>query len=150
LDRGREAFRILRKDGVHGLARRASRAAYRRLGSAELDFLLDLDEVVDSRRLTLTVPTIRPPRHLPLTVGWICAPPGSRSGGHTTMFRMVQAVEAAGHKSVLYLHDRFGGQLRRHEQVIRRSWPGVRAEVRSVSDGLAPLDAYVVAGWETA
>src|SRR5689334_10120771 len=33
----------------------------------------------------------------PLTVGWVCTPPSAGSGGHTTMFRMVAALEAHGH-----------------------------------------------------
>jgi O-antigen biosynthesis protein len=85
-----------------------------------------------------------------LAIGWLCAPPGAGSGGHTTLFRMVEAVEAAGHKCVLYLYDRLGGDLRSREDLIRRCWPGLKAEVRSVSDGLAPLDAYVASAWETA
>jgi hypothetical protein len=66
------------------------------------------------------------------------------------MFRMIEAVEAAGHTCVIYLYDRFDGVLSRHQQVIRRCWPGVRAEIRSVADGLAPLDGYVATGWQTA
>jgi O-antigen biosynthesis protein len=63
---------------------------------------------------------------------------------------MVEAVEAAGHTCVLYLYDRFNGLLSRHESVIRECWPGVRAGVRSVADGMEPLDAYVATGWQTA
>jgi hypothetical protein len=148
--RTREALRILRRDGARVLAQRVSRAAHQRLGAAELDFPLDLDDVVDSQRLTLATPAHRPPRGQPLTIGWICTPPGPGSGGHTTLFRMVEAAEAAGHTCVLYLYDRFGGDLGRQEAVIRRCWPGVRARVRSVADGLEPLDAYVASAWPTA
>ncbi len=66
------------------------------------------------------------------------------------MFRMIEAVEAAGHTCVLYLYDRFAGEMSRHEQVIRQYWPRVRAEIRSVAEGLAPLDAYVATAWQTA
>jgi hypothetical protein len=149
--RGRvgETWRGLRRDPAH-LARRVSRLAYQRLGAADLDILLDLDDVADSRRLSLAVPDGRPVRGTPLTVGWICAPPGPGSGGHTTLFRMVEAVEAAGHTCVLYLYDRFDGELAPRAELIRRCWPNVRAEVRSVADGLPPLDAYVASAWETA
>jgi O-antigen biosynthesis protein len=63
---------------------------------------------------------------------------------------MTEAAEAAGHNCVLYLYDRFHGELSRHEQVIRRHWPKLRAEIRSVAAGLQPLDAYVASGWQTA
>lgn len=150
MTRTREVLRTLRGDGPRGLARRVVRVAYRRLGASELEFPLGLDDVADSHGLTLAVPDRRPARGEPLTVGWVCTPPAPGSGGHTTLFRMVTAVEAAGHRCVLYLHDRFGGELRRHERVIRECWPAMRAEVRSVADGLAPLDAYVASAWPTA
>jgi len=124
--------------------------AYQRLGASGLDFPLGLDDVADSRRLSLAVPARRPARGTPLTVGWVCTPPGPGSGGHTTMFRMVEAVEAAGHTCLLYLYDRFHGELSRHERVIRTYWPRVRAEVRSASAGFEPLDACVASGWQTA
>jgi glycosyltransferase involved in cell wall biosynthesis len=148
--RAGEAWRVLREDGPRRLAQRVSRVAYQRLRASELDFPLDLDHVADSRDLKLPVPYRRPPRGTPLTVGWICTPPGPGSGGHTTMFRMVEAVEAAGHTCVLYLYDRFGGDLSRHERVIRQYWPRMRAEVRTVADGLVMLDAYVASSWATA
>ncbi|SCF25659.1 hypothetical protein GA0074695_4860 [Micromonospora viridifaciens] len=141
---------MLRRDGTRALAQRVSRMAYQRLGVAELDFPLDLNDVTDSGRLDLAVPATRPARGTPLTVGWICFPPALGSGGHTTLFRMVEAVEAAGHTCVLYLYDPLGSDLRRHEEVIRRGWPRLRAEVRAVSDRLPPLDAYVASAWPTA
>jgi hypothetical protein len=148
--RRRDAVRILREAGPRGLAQRAVRQMYARLGVSELDAKLDLDLLADSRRLSLPVPARRPARGTPLTVGWICTPPAPGSGGHTTMFRMIEGMEAAGHKCVLYTHDVYGGELARHERVIRDNWPGMRADVRSVADGLAPLDAYLASGWETA
>lgn len=141
---------MLRGAGARGLAQRAVRAAYDRLGASELNAKLDLEMIADSRRLDLPVPARRPVRGTPLTVGWICTPPAAGSGGHTTMFRMVEGMEAAGHRCVLYTHDVYGGELARHEKVIRDNWPGMKAEVRSVADGLGPLDAYVASGWETA
>jgi glycosyltransferase involved in cell wall biosynthesis len=146
----REVLDLLRRDGARGLVRRAARVAYRRTGAADLEDPLDLDNITDSRGLRLAVPDKRPARGTPLTVGWITTPPSPGSGGHTTLFRMVEGVEAAGHRCVLYLYDRYHGDVGRHEQVVRRSWPKMRAEVRSVAGGLAPLDAYVASGWETA
>lgn len=148
--RARDAWRVLREDGPRRLAQRVSRVAYHRLAAADLDFPLGVDDVADSRGLVLGTPARRPARGTRLTVGWICTPPGPGSGGHTTMFRLLEAVEAAGHRCTVYLYDRFGGELARHEDVIRRYWPGVRADVRSVDDGLAPLDAYVATAWQTA
>src|ERR1700752_4680293 len=107
--RAREAWPILRDGGPRQMAQRISRVAYQRLGASGLEFPLDLENVADSHGLSLKVPARRPPRGAPMSVGWICTPPSPGSGGHTTMFRMIEAVEAAGHTCVLYLYDRFGG-----------------------------------------
>jgi glycosyltransferase involved in cell wall biosynthesis len=148
--RAREAWRIMSNEGPYRLAQRISRASYQRLGADRLEFPLDLDDIADSRELTLAVPQERPRRGTPLSIGWVCTPPSRGSGGHTTLFRMVEASEAAGHACFLYLYDRFHGQLARHEKVIRDCWPNMRAEVRSAMTGMAPLDAYVASGWPTA
>ena len=147
---GRKVLRVLQESGVRGLAKRGVRAAYHRVGAAELEGLLDLDHITDSRGLRLTVPERRPERGTPLRVGWLCTPPAGGSGGHTTLFRMVEGMEEAGHTCILYTHDVYRGDLVRQERVIRQHWPRMRAEVRSVFDGLEPLDAYVASGWETA
>ncbi len=63
--RAREAIRILSNDGARGFAQRVSRVAYQRLGAAELDFPLLLDDVADSRRLNLVTPSVRPTRWHP-------------------------------------------------------------------------------------
>jgi hypothetical protein len=148
--RSTEVLRLLRRGGISAFAQRAVRVAYRRLGAADIDTALDLAYLADSRDLRLAVPQSRPKVGTALTIGWICTPPGPGSGGHTTLFRMVEGAEAAGHHCVIYLYDRFAGETTRHERIIRDFWPRMRAEIRSVADGLAPLDAYVASSWETA
>ena len=46
--------------------------------------------------------------------GWVTVPPSAASGGHTTMFRMVDALEQAGHTCVVYLDDRHGWDIEQH------------------------------------
>jgi glycosyltransferase involved in cell wall biosynthesis len=66
------------------------------------------------------------------------------------MFRMVTALESAGHECVMFLYDRYGGELQRHEATIRRGWPSVRAQVLDARQGLSGLDACVATAWPTA
>lgn len=141
---------IVRAGGPRLLAQRVARAASSRMGSSELDFPVELDYIADSGALNLKVPAKRPKRGMPLTIGWVCTPPSPGSGGHTTLFRMVEAVEAAGHKCVIYLYDRYDGLHSKHENTIRKYWPQVHAEIRSVKEGLASLDAYVASSWQSA
>jgi O-antigen biosynthesis protein len=148
--RAADALDVLRREGGRGIAVRAVRRGYMRLGAGTLDFPLIAGDIVDSARLRLDVPNQRPRRGDPLTIGWLTAPPALGSGGHTTMFRMVEALEAAGHSCIIYLYDRFQGSLERSAATIRRGWPKVRAEVRDIADGAPRLDGWVATGWPSA
>jgi glycosyltransferase involved in cell wall biosynthesis len=66
------------------------------------------------------------------------------------MFRMVSALERAGHTCVVYLDDRHGGSLERHTQGIRSWWPWVEADIRSVDDGIEDAHAIFATAWDTA
>jgi O-antigen biosynthesis protein len=144
------AGRIARDEGVDALAQRVARQAYERLGAASLlEALLD-EDVADSTRLDLPVPEARPTRGQPLRIGWVTTPPSAGSGGHTTLFRMVEAAERAGHECRLYLYDRYGGDIRDHERVVRAWWPNLRASVHDPREGIADLDAVVATAWDSA
>ncbi len=148
--RAARAGGILREEGSLALAQRLARYAYLRLGAGVLNEPLYDDDIADSASLALAVPEARPDRSTPLSVGWVTLPPSAGSGGHTTLFRMVEAVEAAGHRCVLYLYDRYGGDIAAQEQVIRTWWPNLRAEVRDAADGIRGVDAAVASSWDTA
>lgn len=44
----------------------------------------------------------------PMHVAWVIPPFGVGGGGHTTIFRMVRALEQAGHRCSLWVHDPIG------------------------------------------
>ncbi|MCR2784996.1 MULTISPECIES: glycosyltransferase family 1 protein [unclassified Microbacterium] len=148
--RAGKAARVLRTGGAHALIQRAARAAYRHVGAAHLDEDLLPGDIADSLDLSLAVPTVRPRRGEPLTIGWVTAPPAAGSGGHTTLLRMVEAVEQAGHRCVLFVYDRYGGDLAAHERVLREWWPNVKASVRDGAAEITGVDAAVASSWDTA
>ena len=143
-------MRVLREDGPRALAQRVARFAFTRLNASALDEPLLDSDIADSTRLNLAYPDVRPARSEPLTIGWVTVPPSAGSGGHTTLFRMVEAVERAGHHCELFLYDRYGGDVSAHEKVIREWWPNLRAGVRDVADGMGGVDAAVASSWDTA
>lgn len=143
------ATSILRQDGPRALAQRVARYAYNKLDAASLDDPPH-EDVADSARLHLALPERRPLHGDPLTIGWVMTPPSAGSGGHTTLFRMVKAAEEAGHRCVLFLHDRYGGDVQSHEQVIREWWPDLEAEVRDAMNGISDVDACVASSWVSA
>jgi len=148
--RAGETWRLLRTQGPKPLAQRVVRVGYRKLNAAELEFSLLDGDIADSSRLDLPLPAERPARGTPLRIGWVTTPPAAGSGGHTTMFRMIRALEEAGHECVVLLYDRYGGDTERHREVIRASWPWIGAQVRSVDDGLDGLHGAVATSWQTA
>ena len=144
-----DARYIAEREGLAGIAQRAARVGARRLGGDRYEFALLPGDAISSDAL----PDLRqgmPPAGRPLRIGWIMVPPAPGSGGHTTAFRLVEALERAGHTCVLYLYDRYGGRTAGREAVIRSYWPGVRAEVRDIHDGVGGADALVATSWQTA
>jgi hypothetical protein len=155
VDRLRQTRRLLRSEGPSGVAGRvAARVASRVAppGSAPVpvsrEDLRRAGEIAASGwRLPPPLPVV-PGR--PLTVAWLCSPPGPGSGGHTTMFRLVAALEQAGHRCIVYLRDSHGWSLHQHVERIRGWWPWVQAEVRDAAGGIEDAHAIFATAWETA
>lgn len=141
--------RRIRGETSRSVAQRVVRRAYTRLAASELEFPLLPGDIADSERLRHLSP-VPIPSGRPLSVGWLCTPPGRGSGGHTTMFRMVSAFERAGHRCTVLLYDRHGGDPVEQAAVIRECWPWVAAEVRSVDAGFTGIDVGVATAWQTA
>jgi WsaF, C-terminal domain len=155
LDRARQARRLVRSEGRAGVANRVRRRAASWLAPPEVAPLPvpreQLARAADVARSGWTLP---PPLPVapgePLTVAWVCAPPSGGSGGHTTMFRMVSALEQAGHRCIVYLDDRHGWSVDQHERTIRGWWPWVEAEIRDAAGGIDDAHAVVATAWKTA
>lgn len=146
----RKATAMVRADGPAELRRRLARKTREHFAARTPELPLEAADVADSTTLTpWTLPAPRPVGSK-LCIGWVCTPPGAGSGGHTTMFRYIKALESAGHRCILYLYDRHGGDLGHAEHVVRSWWPHVGAEVRDVRDGIRGTDAVVATSWAAA
>jgi hypothetical protein len=66
------------------------------------------------------------------------------------MFRMVTALETAGHRCIVYVQDQHGWAIDQHRRTIREYWPQVRAEVRDFDNGVEDCHAIFATGWGTA
>lgn len=155
VDRIRQTRRLLRTEGYSGVsARLRNRLASRisppgggRLGISGAD--LERAAAIAAAGWELPAPLEARPGE-PMTIAWVCSPPGPGSGGHTTMLRLVSALEQAGHRCILYLQDEHGWALEQHVQAIRSWWPWVDAEVRDVAAGIGDAHAIFATAWETA
>ncbi|MET4159268.1 glycosyltransferase family 1 protein [Agromyces sp. PvR057] len=140
----------LRREGARGVMRRAAYELYHRTGAADLESAIaeeDYSDPLDALRLPGPLPHRA---GAPVSAGWISTAPAPGSGGHTTLFRMIAGAVEDGIESTLFLHDRRGGDLRRHERVIREHWPWLRVRVRDAAAGFDGVDAMVASSWETA
>lgn len=139
-------------DGVVSRLRERAAEALAPNGSCRLP--IDRDDLVRAAEIAAggwVLPEPAPARPgQPLTIAWVCTPPGVGSGGHTTMFRIVAALEQAGHTCIVYLEDRHGWEIGQHRQTIRRWWPWVRAEVRDLADGIEDAHVVLATGWGSA
>jgi hypothetical protein len=149
MSRAVDVARRIREDPPALSAQRVLQRVHDRFVTADLDFPLRSTDVADSAvRRRPPPPPVREDRAL--RIGWLTTPPGPGSGGHTTMFRMVEALERAGHQCEMVLYHRNGGPVDRHLATIRSGWPGVRAGIRSADDGFDGLDACIATNWPSA
>jgi hypothetical protein len=154
-DRLRQAARLLQTEGYEGVAARLGERVAKWLappGSAGVRVTIeDLEGAAEVAAGGWVLPAPLPVQPgSPLRIAWVSTPPGPGSGGHTTMFRLISALEHAGHQCTLYVRDRHEWALEQHEQRIRAWWPWVNAEVRDVADGIEDAHAIFATAWETA
>lgn len=89
----------------------------------------------------------------PLHVAWVVPPFGVGGGGHTTIFRMVRALEQVGHRCTIWVFDparidRSGaGTMRKR---IRDHYFELEAEVFTDFERWTGADVAVATGWDTA
>lgn len=145
-----ELITRVQRNGFGDLSRRLVRRLYTHLDAGSLDFPLLAEDIADSNRLVRGDGAPQATGNGPLTIGWVCTPPSPGSGGHTTLFRMIAGVAAAGHRSVLFLYDRHSGDHQRHADVITENWPWLQVEIRDATEGIFGVDACVASSWETA
>jgi glycosyltransferase involved in cell wall biosynthesis len=154
-ERLRQVRRLLQSEGPAGIAMRLRERAAHALapdGSRPLPVdradLLRAAEIAAGGWVLPQPAPLRPGQ--PLEIAWVCVPPGPGAGGHTTMFRMVAALEEAGHTCVVYLQDRHGWEIDQHRRAIRQWWPWVRAEVRDLAGGIEDAHVVLATGWGSA
>jgi glycosyltransferase involved in cell wall biosynthesis len=155
LERAQQTRRLLRSEGYAGVADRLRARAVKWIspaGSAPLlvarEDLVRAAEIADAGwRLPAPLPLRADD---PLEVAWVCVPQTAGAGGFTTMYRLVSALEQAGHRCTIYLLDRHGWALEQHQRTMRGWWPSLRAEIRDAAAGIDDAHAIFATSWETA
>jgi O-antigen biosynthesis protein len=149
--RYRQARRLWAEQGSQGVRDWARRAVADRLAPTTMP--------LDVRPADVLAADIRVPRSWsplpfdregPLVVNWVCPPPSAGSGGHTTMFRLVEHFERSGNVCRVYLYDIYGGDAAYYSSRVRKVFPGFAGEISDVVKGMADAHAVVATAWPTA
>lgn len=154
-ERAQQTRRLLQREGYAGVANRLRERVSSWLsppGSAPLpvsreDFVRAAELATSDRELPPPLPLAADGR---LEVAWVCVPQAAGAGGFTTLFRLASSLEQAGHRCIIYLHDRHGWSLEQHQKNMRAWWPSLQAEIRDASEGIEDAHAIFASSWETA
>lgn len=155
LDRARQTRRLLRSEGLPGVtARLGGRVADRLSPPGRVHLPVSKEDLRRAGEIAASgwhlPPAIPAGAGEPLTVAWVCEPTSGReSGGHTTMFRQVEALERAGHTCIVYFTNRHGWSIEQHRDTVRGWWPSLKAEIRDAAE-IEDAHAIFATSWPTA
>ncbi len=149
LSRVGSVWRRIARKPPRQLAQRAVQLLSQRVDADALEFPLYEEDIADSGAIRDVVERSSP-RDEERRLAWITVPPGVGSGGHTTLFRMIQAAREAGFDNTLLLYDRYNGDYRVHLDRIRRGWPWLDCDIRMIPERVHGYDGTVASSWPTA
>ena len=149
--RFRQVHRIWREGGVQLVFDRLRRSLADRLVPTVTPLPVRLADVLAcdlaAPRTWLSLPIRRDER---LVLNWVTTPPTVGSGGHTTMFRLIEHLQRSRHLCRVYIYDVYGGDAGYHAALVRKLFPDFSGEVYDVTDGMADAHAVVATSWQTA
>jgi O-antigen biosynthesis protein len=149
--RYRQVRRVWAEQGSQGVRDWVRRAVAERIAPTVMP--------LDVRPADVLATDIRVPRRwspLPfdgegsLAVNWVMSPPSAGSGGHTTIFRLIEHLERSGNVCRVYLYDIYGGDAAYYSSRLRKVFPGFAGEISDVAKGMADAHAVVATAWPTA
>jgi len=82
-------------------------------------------------------------------VNWVVIPGGPRSGGYTTIFRIIRYLEAHGYLNRVYFYNVYRADHLYFESVVRNFY-GFKGCVARLEEGMLDAHAVVATSWATA
>ena len=155
VERVRQTRRLIEQEGTAGVVRRVRARSARLVAPPTSDRLpVAREDLVGAARVLSAGNPLPAPAPVvpgqPLRVAWVDVPPSKGSGGQTTIYRMIEHLERNGVECTMYLMDHHGWHLDQHRRTISTWWPGVRAEVRDLADGIDDAHVVMATCWESA
>jgi len=148
--RYRQFRELWTSEGPRGIVDRMRTAAAERLAPKKAIMPVrsaDVQAADLSQPFLAVVPKVSPGQ--PLVVNWVVIPPGPRSGGYTTLFRIINYLQRQGFANRVYFYNVYRGDHRYYEGIVRRFY-GFDGVVASLQDGMEDAHAVVASSWPTA
>ena len=136
--------------GLRGITDRVRTVTAQRLLPKEGVLPVDPDDVLAadlSRPLQVRIPKVKAGE--PLVINWLMVPAEPKSGGHTTIFRMIRYLEAHGYVNRVYFYNVYGGDYNYYKSIVR-SFYGFHGQVSHLDNGMEDAHAVVATAWATA
>jgi glycosyltransferase involved in cell wall biosynthesis len=147
-------YRQLRKlwsaQGARGLAERLRFATAEYISPGEFPWPVDRRDVLAadlSKPPARNAPALRPDH--PITLNWVTIPAAPKSGGHTTLFRIIRYLEARGYRNRVYFYNVYGADHDYYESIVR-SFYGFQGQVGKIEEGMEDADGVIASAWATA
>ncbi len=146
----RQVRRLWLQQGARGLTNRVRAAIAERMLPKDLPWPVFREDVLAA---DLSVPPFRNVPEVksgaPVTLNWITIPAAPKSGGHTTLFRMICYLEKMGYRNRVYFYNVHGADHDYYESFVR-SFYGFHGPVGRVEDGMEDAHGVVATSWATA
>lgn len=149
--RRRQLRHLLIEEGFRGLVERSKSKAAERLAPKMAASPVRRADVLaaDLSRLQPAAMSDHQPGE-PITVNWVIVPAGPKSGGHTTIFRIIRYLHALGYRNRLYFYNVYGGDTK-YYAAIAKEFYGFQGPIRSLDDAeMEDAHAVVATAWSTA
>lgn len=147
--RYRQVHRLLAEQGTRGVKNWLQRAVENRLAPTRPLDVRPVDVLAADIRVRRLWSQLPFDGEGPLIVNWVMSPPSRGSGGHTTMFRLIEHLERAGHICRVYIYDLYGADAAFYAHHVRKVFPRFGGEVNDVTDGMADAHAVMATSWPT-
>lgn len=147
--RYRQFLNVLVSQGLCGITDRMRTAAAEWL--APKHTLLPVERADVLRADLSCPPPVRMPSMTdgqPVVMNWVIIPPGPRSGGYSTIFRIIRYLEKNGYTNRVYFYNVYSADHQYYVSVIRNyyGFHGVVADLKDMHDA----HAVVATSWPTA
>ena len=148
--RCRQVCELWHVEGLNGIIERVRRVAAERIAPRNAPIPVRRADVLAADLCAPFEPPI--PKVIPgepIIVNWVMIPPGPRSGGHTTIFRLIRYLEAHGYVNRVYFYNVYRGDHRYYESIVRTHYR-FDGEVASIDEGMEDAHAVIATAWPTA